>query len=100
MKLDLSYTGILSRVKNFDIYVKGGDGMSEKQTRAFDLLISNRERALAYSICQEGQDLPIPPEDIFISPDDQKEAFEEEFNCKVQFRIKPGHFLIAIIPND
>jgi len=99
MKLDLSYAGILSRVKKFDIYVKGGEGMLEKQTKAFNQLLRGRQKALAYAMCQEGKDLSLEPEAIFIAPDDQRESFEKEFNCKVQFRIGIGHFRIAIIPN-
>jgi len=100
MKLDLSYAGILARVKNFDIYVKGGEGMPENQTKAFNQLLRERQKALAFAICQEGKDLSLESEAIFISPNDQLEAFEKEFNCKIQFRIGIGHFLIDIIPND
>ena len=100
MKLDLSYAGILSRVKKFDIYVKGGEGMSEKQTKVFYQLIRGRQKALAFAMCQEGENLSIEPEEVFIGPNDQQEAFEKEFNCKVQFRIGIGHFRIEIIPND
>ena len=96
MKLDLSYAGILSRVKEFDIYVKGGEGMSEEQTKAFNQLLRGRQKALAFAMCQEGEELSIEPEEIFISPNDQLDAFEKEFNCKVQFRLGIGHFRISI----
>ena len=96
MKLDLSYAGILSRVQKFDIYVKGGEGMSEEQTKAFNQLIRGRQKALAFSMCQEGQDLSLEPDEIFIAPNDQKKSFEQEFNCKVQFRIGMGHFRIDV----
>jgi hypothetical protein len=99
MQLDMSYAGILSRVKKFDIYVKGGEGMSGEQTKAFNQLIRGREKALAFAMCQEGQDLSIEPEEIFIAPNDQRESFEKEFNCKVQFRIGIGHFRIDIASN-
>jgi len=100
MELDLSYAGILSRVKKFDIYVKGGEGMSKEQAAAFDNLIRGRQKALAYSISQSGKDFPIESEDIFIAPDEQRDAFQKEFNCQVKFRIGIGHFRIEIIPND
>lgn len=100
MKLDLSYAGILSRIKKFDIYVKGDDGMSDEQTKAFHKLIRGRQKALAFAMCQEGIDLSIEPEEIFIAPDDQLESFEKEFDCGVQFRIGIGHFRIEITPND
>jgi len=100
MKLDLSYAGILARVKAFDIYVKGGEGMPEEQTKAFNQLLRGRQKALAFAICQEGIDLSIETKDIFIAPNDQQESFEKEFNCKVQFGIGIGHFRIDIIPND
>ncbi len=100
MALDLSYAGILSRMKKFDIYVKGGEGMSEKQIDAFNKLIKGRQKALAFAMCQEGIDLSIEPVNVFIAPNDQLEAFEKEFNCVVQFEIEAGCFLISIEPND
>jgi len=100
MPLDLSYAGILSRIKKMDIYVKGDEGLSEEQTKAFNQLLRERQKALALSMCQEGIDSYLVPEDIFIAPNDQQESFEKEFNCKVQFRIGIGYFLVDIISND
>ena len=85
---------ILARIRKFDIYVKGGDGMSEEQADAFNKLIKGREEALATSLSLDSQEGP------FIAADDQRDAFQKEFDCQVKFRIGVGHFRIEVIPND
>ena len=99
MKLDLSYAGILARIRKFDIYIQGGENMSKEQAIAFDKVLEGRQESLAFSMCQESEDLSLKPENIFIASDDQIEAYEKEFNCKVQFRIGIGQFFIDITSN-
>lgn len=85
---------ILTKLKKFDIYVKGTDGMSKKQTDAFNNLIRGRMKALSICIAQDGQ------EASFVAADDQWDAYQKEFNCQVKFRIEPGTIFIDQIPND
>ena len=100
MQLDLNKANILSRIRKFDIYVKGGEGMSKEQIAAFDKLISGREDALATALSHSSSEETAPIKDFYISADEQHEAFEKEFNCKVKFRIGIGHFRINITSNN
>lgn len=85
---------IMARLKKFDIYVKGTDGMSKKQTDAFNNLIRGRMKALSICMAQDGG------EASFVAANDQRDAYQKEFNCQVKFRIEPSTIFIDQIPNN
>ena len=85
---------IIARINKMEIFTKGAEGMSEEQTIVFRKLIKGRLEALATSLSQESRKGP------FTAADDQRDAYQKEFNCKVHFSIGIGKLFVDNVSNN
>lgn len=84
---------IMARIEKMDVVIRGNEEISKEQADTLDKLIRGRLEALAISLSLDNQEGP------FIAADDQREAYQKEFNCKVYFRVGIGEFFVDNIPN-